>query len=79
VSVYPALKNLDSDMGMRLMLSEADIIIRAMNHLLDKGIGCLSLHDCLIVPEANTGDAKEALYAAYESFGWCKPTLTVEG
>ena len=79
VSVYPALKNLDSDMGMRLMLDEADTIIRAMNHLLDKGIGCLSLHDCLIVPEANTGDAKEAFYAAYESFGWCKPTLTVEG
>jgi hypothetical protein len=23
------------------------------------------------VPEVNTDDAKEAFYAAYESFGWC--------
>jgi hypothetical protein len=61
------------------MVSEADIIIRALNHLSDKGIGGLSLNDCLIVPEVNTDDAKEAFYAAYESFGRCKPTLTVEG
>jgi hypothetical protein len=59
------------------MLTESDIIISAMNFLLDKGIGCLSIHDCLIVPEGNVDDAKEAFYSAYQSKGFKAPQLSV--
>ena len=77
-NTYPALKNLDNEKGMWLMLEESDIILKAMNDLLDKGIGCLSIHDCLIVPEANTEDAKQAFYSAYESKGYHRPKLSVQ-
>lgn len=49
------------------MLTESEIIIRAMNTLLTKGIGCLSIHDCLIVPESRREAAVEAFNEAY---GW---------
>lgn len=78
VTVYPALAQVRPNMGMDLMLEESDIIIKAMNELLDKGIGCLSLHDCLIVPEANTEDAKIAFYTAYAAKGNKKPLVRVE-
>ena len=42
------------------MMIESDIIISAMNYVLDKGIGCLSIHDCLIVPEESTQVAIDA-------------------
>lgn len=74
---YPSLLNVRKDFGLDLMLAESDIIIRAMNFLLDKGIGCLSIHDCLIVPETNVDDAKQALYAAYQSKGFKAPQLSV--
>ena len=57
---YPALLDIRKDLGLDLMLYESDIIIRAINYLLDKGIGCLSIHDYLIVPEDNVEDAKAA-------------------
>ena len=78
VSMYPALAKIKPDMGGRLMLDEATIIIHAMNTLLDKGIGCLSVHDCLIVPKVNTEDAKQAFYSAYAHFHRKRPLLSVE-
>jgi hypothetical protein len=75
---YPALSKARKDHGMDLMLVESDIIIFAMNHLLDKGIGCISIHDALIVPQENVEDAKEAFYAAYKHKGYKPPKLSVE-
>jgi hypothetical protein len=60
------------------MLQESNIIIFAMNYLLDKGIGCISIHDCLIIPKDNVEDAKEAFYAAYKKQGFKRPKLSVE-
>ena len=77
ISVYPSLGSLRDNMGMELMWRESNIIIHAMNALLDEGIGCLSLHDCLIVPVKNEKDAKEAFYSAYESTGMDRPKLSV--
>jgi hypothetical protein len=77
ISVYPTLGSLREHMGMELMWRESNIIIHAMNALLDEGIGCLSLHDCLIVPVKNEKDAKEAFYSAYESKGMGRPKLAV--
>ncbi|MDG1085729.1 MAG: hypothetical protein P8P35_16775 [Planktotalea sp.] len=74
---YPALLRVREDMGLDLMLQESDIIIGAMNHLLDKGIGCISIHDCLIVPQENVKDAKEAFYFMYEHKGFKQPKLSV--
>jgi hypothetical protein len=74
---YPALSGVREDMGLDLMLEESDIIIGAMNNLLDKGIGCLSIHDCLIVPQENVKDAKEAFYFMYEHKGFKQPKLSV--
>lgn len=74
----PALAQVRPNKGMDLTLEENDIIIKAMNELLDKGIGCLSLHDCLIVSEANTEDAKNAFYTAYAAKGNKKPLVRVE-
>lgn len=74
---YPSLQNIRKDFGLDIMLTESDIIIRAMNHLLDKGIGCLSLHDCLIVPDDKIEDTKEAFYSAYKHKGFQAPQLTV--
>ena len=59
------------------MLIESDIIIRAMNYLLDKDIGCISMHDCLIFPKENVEDAKEAFYKAYDHKGFKRPKLSV--
>ena len=74
---YPSLKEADPDKGLELMLQESDIIISAMNHLLDRDIGCLSIHDCLIVPEDNTQDAIDAFNFAYQKKGYKKPQLSV--
>lgn len=74
---YPSLLNVRKDFGLDIMLEESQIIIHAMNSLLDKGIGCLSIHDCLIVPDANAGDAKDAFYSAYQSQGFKAPQLSV--
>jgi hypothetical protein len=78
VSLYPALAKLPKHMGMRLMLEEGDIILKAMNYLLDMGIGCLSVHDCLIVPEQHVKDAKNAFYFAYGSNVTNKPKLAAK-
>lgn len=74
---YPALLGVREDMGLDLMLQESGIIIGAMNHLLDKGIGCISIHDCLIVPQENVKDANEAFYSMYEQKGFKRPKLSV--
>ena len=74
---YPALSEVRKNMGLDLMLEESDIIIGAMNNLLDKGIGCLSIHDCLIVPQQNVEDAKEAFYLMYKHKGFKQPELSV--
>ena len=74
---YPALLGVRENMGLDLMLQESDIIIGAMNHLLDKGIGCISIHDCLIVPQENVKDAHEAFYFMYEHKGFKRPKLSV--
>ena len=74
---YPALSRVRKDMGLDLMLHESDIIIGAMNHLLDKGIGCISIHDCLIVPQENVKNAHEAFYSMYEHKGFKQPKLSV--
>ena len=74
---YPALSGVREGMGLDLMLQESYIIIGAMNHLLDKGIGCISIHDCLIVPQENVEDAKEAFYFMYEHKGFKQPKLSV--
>ena len=58
------------------MLQASDII-GAMNHLLDKGIGCMSIHDCLIVPQENVKSAKEAFYFMHEHKGFKQPKLSV--
>jgi hypothetical protein len=47
----PALTKLPDDFGMRLFRVESDIIVQAMLQLLEVGIGCLSVHDCLVVPQ----------------------------
>jgi len=76
-ATYPALAKVRKDHGMDLMLVESEIIIHAMNHLLDKGIGCISIHDALIVPQENVEVAKEAFYTAYEHKGFTQPKLSV--
>jgi len=75
---YPALLDIREDLGLDLMLYESDIIIRAMNYLLDKGIGCMSIHDCLIVPEDNVEEAKAAFCDAYNHKGYKRPQMSVE-
>jgi hypothetical protein len=75
---YPALADIPEGFGMDLFLHESSIIIRSMNYLLDKGIGCLSIHDCLIVPKENEEDAKSAFYIAYDHSGYQRPKLSVE-
>ena len=78
VSSYPALAKLPEHMGMRLMLEESGIIMKAMNYLLDMGIGCLSIHDCLIVPEQHVEDAKSAFLEAYGRDVINKPKLAAK-
>ena len=77
IETYPSLTKLRENMGLHLMLLEADVIMHAMNYLLDRGIGCLSLHDCLIVPNNNAQDAVEAFNDAYEKFSMQRPILHI--
>ena len=76
--VYPVLKSLRSDLGVWLMLTESDITLQAMLYLLNKGIGCLSIHDCLIVPQQNAEDAKDAFSFAYRKKDILPPKLSVK-
>lgn len=78
LEVYPILQTLRDDLGVWLMLTESDIILNAMLHMLDKGIGCLSIHDCLVVPIQNVEDAKEAFYFAYRQKDMKPPKLSVK-
>ena len=77
VATYPSLEQLRPNMGLSLMLFESDIIMRAMLELLDKGIGCLSIHDCLIVPKSQVNQAKAAFNNAYAYHHYPKPKLKV--
>lgn len=77
LETYPSMREVRERIGLDLMLHESDIIIGAMNYLLDKDIGCLSIHDCLIVPEENVDDAQDAFCAAYQKKGFKKPKLSV--
>jgi len=77
IETYPSLTKLREHMGLHLMLTEADLIIHAMNYLLDKGIGCLSLHDCLIVPIEHAQDAADAFYDAYRKHNMQRPILHI--
>ena len=79
LQVYPVLNGLPKKTGLDLMLVESDIILKAMNFLLDKGIGCLSIHDCLIVPMSNVGEAQDAFNEAYKSKGYGLPILGYSG
>lgn len=79
LEAYPTLADLPDHMGMRLMLTESAIIIRAMNTLLEKGIGCLSIHDCLIVPQSRRDAAVEAFNEAYDWQGLGRPKLKWAG
>jgi hypothetical protein len=74
---YPSLKKADKDKGLDLMLIESNVIISAMNYVLDKGIGCLSIHDCLIVPEESKQVAIDAFHKAYRDEGFKPPKLSV--
>lgn len=74
---YPNLSQVRKDHGLDLMMIESNIIIYAMNYLLDKGIGCLSIHDCLIVPELHTEDAVIAFNEAYKYQGFKQPKLSI--
>jgi len=76
-ATYPLLAS-KKQVGMYLWLLESDNIMFAMNYLLDRGIGCLSIHDCLIVPHDKTADAKDAINAAYAKQGFPVPRLSVE-
>ena len=74
---YPNLSQVRKDHGLNLMMIESNIIIYAMNYLLDKEIGCLSIHDCLIVPEQHTEDAVIAFNEAYKYQGLKQPKLSI--
>ena len=76
LQVYPILSDLPANTGLDLMLQESEIILGAMNFLLDSGIGCLSIHDCLIVPKSNVGEAQDAFNAAYAARGFNSPSLS---
>lgn len=75
---YPTLTKLPEDFGMRLFRVESDIIVQAMLQLLDAGIGCLSVHDCLIVPHDKIAQAERAFVDAYARFEFKPPRLKVD-
>ena len=77
-ATYPMLTTLPEDFGMRLFRIESDIIVIAMLKLLEAGIGCLSVHDCLIVPLDRVDEAKKAFSDAYEAMKYNAPLVTVE-
>jgi hypothetical protein len=49
-----------------------------MLKLLEAGIGCLSVHDCLVVPFDKVDEAKKAFSDAYEALKYNAPLVTVE-
>ena len=63
---------------MRLFRVESDIIVQAMLQLVDAGIGCLSVHNCLIVPHDKIAQAERAFVDAYAGFGFMPPKLNVD-
>ena len=67
---YPALTKLPNDFGMRLFRVESDIIVQAMLKLLEVEIGCLSVHDCLVVSYDKVDEAKKAFADACAQFGF---------
>jgi hypothetical protein len=75
---YPALTKQPDDFGMRLFRVESDIIVQAMLRLLEAGIGCLSVHDCLIVPQNKVTEAEKAFIDTYAMFGLNTPRLKVD-
>jgi len=77
-TTYPSLTNLPKDFGMRLFRVESDIIVYSMLQLLEAGIGCLSVHDCLVVPNDKVEEAKKAFVNAYAQFGFKPPKLKID-
>ena len=75
---YPALTKLPNDFGMRLFRVESDIIAQAMLKLLEVEIGCLSVHDCLVVPYDKVDEAKKAFADACAQFGFKPPKLKID-
>ena len=75
---YPALTKLPNDFGMRLFRVESEIIVQAMLKLLEVEIGCLSVHDYLVVPYDKVDEAKKAFADAYAQFGFKPPKLKID-
>ncbi len=75
---YPALTKLPNDFGMRLFRVESDIIVQAMLKLLEVEIGCLSVHDCLVVSYDKVDEAKKAFADACAQFGFKPPKLKID-
>jgi hypothetical protein len=52
--------------GLKLMRTESDILLQAMMVLVDRGVGFVPLHDCLLVPANRAWEANLAMMGAFE-------------
>lgn len=66
--------NLGGSLGMELMFTESQILLRCLNDLMARGIVALPIHDAIIVPVSHTEPAREAMErASLEQVGFVLP------
>ena len=63
---FPLLKRAaNRGLGLKLMKTESDILLTAMESLMDRGYGFLPLHDALLVPAAESGRTQYLMAEAF--------------
>ena len=80
IAKLPALAILKRDVidWSRIQFHESNIIIAAMEKCFEQGIGCLSVHDCLIVAKVNRDVAVQLFREAFIKELQLEPEFTFE-
>jgi hypothetical protein len=67
----PIASMLCSDAGLRQMNIDSRIMLAAVDHLIDRGISSIPIHDSILVQAQYEGEARDAL-----NFGWRNQNLS---
>lgn len=76
----PYLLNPDGNTNQSLMLQahESDWLMKVLRELLEQGVGCLPVHESIIVPRSKIEVTKEAMSSHFEACFGIRPLLDVE-
>ena len=75
-NTYPKLKLAkEMDIAGYIQFKDSDVIMKTMLKLFEQGIGCLSVHDCVMVPQSREAEAEKIFSDVFVKDIGIKPRL----